>query len=52
MHWGMAGSVCPQGSAGVSGHWGLVGVSEVHWGDGRECRDSGACRGIGGIGGL
>ena len=28
---------------------GGVGVSGVHWGAGRECRCSGASRGIGGI---
>ena len=31
---------------------GSVGVSGVHWGAGRECRYSGASRGIGGIRGL
>ena len=36
----------------VRGDWGMSGdvrVSVVHWGAGRECRYSGASRGIGGI---
>ena len=47
-----------QGVYRVSGRcrklWGImsVGVSGVHWGAGRECRYSGASRGIGGIRGL
>ena len=46
-----------QGLAGIEGCrglWGIMGCRgvRVHWGADRECRYSGASRGIGGIRGL
>ena len=56
-YWGLAGSVGTQGQrglGGIRGHWVLLGVGvlghqgcQVCIGAGRECRYSGARRGIG-----
>ena len=42
----------PWGVGGIRGSLGGVGVSGVYWGPSRECRYSGARRGIGGIRGY